>query len=88
MSLGRERDGYAERGSSAGDGLGGDAAAVRLRDRGDDRQAEADAAAPTRPRLIDAVEPLEDALGLLGGQARAGVGDLNERAAVVAYDAR
>ena len=41
-----------------------DRAAVGLRDRGDDREAEADAAAGARARAVGAVEALEDALEL------------------------
>ena len=48
-----------------------DAAAVRLGDRGDDREAEPDAAARSRARLIGAVEALEHALAALLAQARA-----------------
>ena len=40
--------------------LRGDRSAVRLGDRGDDREAEPDASTRARPRRISAVEPLED----------------------------
>ena len=54
---------------------GGDGAAVGGHHGGDDGEAEAGAAGGPRPRRIAAVEPLEDPGPLLGGDARAGVGD-------------
>src|SRR4051812_9899984 len=46
-------------------GVGRDAAAVRLGHCGDDREAEADAAARPGARAVGAVEALEDVRGLL-----------------------
>ena len=53
-----------------------------LGDRGDDREPEPDAAARARARLVGAVEALEDALGVLRGEAGAGVLDLDHGGAV------
>src|SRR4051794_39734306 len=52
-----------------------DPAAVRLDDRAGDREAEAGAA--VAPRRVGAVEGVEDALAVLGGEAVPGVGDLD-----------
>ena len=60
--VGGEREGDRERGPLAGHGRNRGGAAVRLGDRGDDRKAEADAAARPRSRGVGAVEALEDVL--------------------------
>src|SRR5688500_4514983 len=57
------------------------AAAVRLGDRPHDREAEAGAAARARP--VAAGEAFEGALGDVGREAGAAVGDLEADAAVV-----
>src|SRR5579862_7875912 len=64
-----------------------DAAAVRLRDGRDDRQAETDPAARSRARRIGAVEALEDALKLFVREPWAGVLNLDHGVAVLAPDA-
>src|SRR5207244_9269317 len=77
-----ERKGDPERRALAGLGAGGDLAAVRLRDRGDDRKAEPDAAARARTRLVGAVEALEDPLRLLRRHPPARVLHLDQPRAV------
>ena len=65
-----------------------DAAAVRLDDRGHDRQAEARAAVVARARGVAAVEALEDVCGLLGVEPGPGVGDLEHGAAAASRRTR
>ena len=67
-----EGDGGAEVGAGAG---GGDAAAVLAGDGADEEEAEAGALDADSVAAGDAVEALEDALELVGGDADAGVGD-------------
>src|SRR3954447_20467777 len=67
-------------------GVGGHAPTVRLGDRGDDREPEADAAARAGPRAVGAVEALEDVRRLLLVEARAGVGDGDLGVSVAAAD--
>ena len=67
-----EGDGGAEVGAGAG---GGDVAAVLAGDGADQEEAEAGAFDLDSVAAGDAVEALEDALELVGGEADAGVGD-------------
>ena len=63
----------------AGRGLDLGAAAVRLGDRGDDREAEPGAAARARARRVGAPEPLEHARRVFGRHARAVVAHFDHR---------
>ena len=59
-------------------------AAVRLRDGGDDREAEARAAARAGARGVGAVEALEGVLELVGGHAGPGVATTSDGASRLA----
>src|SRR4051812_30357390 len=69
-----ERDG--EPGAGADAAVDGDLAADRLDQVLDDREAQAGPAELAAARLVDAVEPLEDAGQVVAGDADAVVGDL------------
>ena len=64
-----------ERAADAERAFDGHAAAMRLHDVLDDRQAQAGAAELAAAGPIDAVEPLEDPREVLGGDAAAAIGD-------------
>ena len=69
----------AERRADADLALDGQAPRVDPRDPLADRQAQPEAADRARPRLVHAVEPLEEARQVLGGDPAAGVGDDQRR---------
>ena len=73
----RETDGEPRAGADAAGDV--DLAADRLDQVLDDREAQAGPAELAAPRLVDAVEPLEDAGQVVAGDADPGVGDLDAR---------
>ena len=69
--------------AAAGRARGGHASAVRFDDGLDDRQPQAAARrALLRTRGVGLVEPIEDERQVLGRDARAGVGDRHDHAAI------
>ena len=69
-----------------GRGRQGDATAVGLDDPAGDRQAKAEPAFIAGPRLVDAIEAVEDVLGVFRGNAGARITHFDEARRPVASD--
>jgi hypothetical protein len=79
-----QRHAHAERRAGAGLADGGHAAAVQARELLHEREPDAAALVGARARAADALEALEQARELVGGDPRAGVGDAQDRVRAVA----